>query len=142
MADKLSFDSVSYQRYVSDIRSLVTDFSKINQDILEQTKRYNSDNYQAYSEHLKAILETTNPMDYYRLNRSFFQESSSRFMKLLERRSKVFCELNNKLSQADNIMFLFPQPIQDAFHKYRECGIIESISPTVWNEFTQKFQNK
>lgn len=138
LASKPNFDSITYQRYVSDIRNLVTSYSKINQDIIDQSRNYAKESYDSYQQHIKSLLEASNPMDYYRLNRSYLQESSSRFVRLVERRNKLFDELNQKLSKADSLMFLFPQTIQDAFTKYRETGVIEMISPDVWNSFTEK----
>lgn len=134
-----NFDSIAYQRYVADVRKLVTVFSQANEEVLTQSRNYFSDSVEEYQDHIKSLLEATNPMDYYRLNRSYLQDSSTRFIKLVEKRNRIFRELNDKLSQAESILFLFPKEIQDMFEKYRSSGIVELVSPEVWNTFKDKF---
>lgn len=134
-----NFDSVAYQRYVADVRKLVTVFSEANEDVLTHSRNYFNESVQDYQEHIKSLLEATNPMDYYRLNRSYLQDSSTRFIKLVEKRNRVFRELNDKLSQTESVLFLFPQEIQNMFEKYRSSGVIELVNPEVWNSFKDKF---
>lgn len=136
--NKPYFDSTSYQRYVRDIRNLVINYAKVNQGIMEQANEYTKESYNDYREHLHKLLMTANPMDYYRLNRNYLQHSSTRWVRELDKRSKLFGELNQKLLVADSLMFIFPLPLQEAFHKYRETGVIELVNPQIWNDFKAK----
>lgn len=136
--NKPYFDSTSYQRYVRDIRNLVINYAKVNQEIVEQTRDYAKESYSDYRDHIQRLLMTANPLDYYRLNRNYLQHSSMRLVRVLDKRSKLFGELNQKLLVADSLMFIFPVPLQEAFHKYRETGVIELVNPQIWNDFKTK----
>lgn len=142
MSNQLSFDPESYQRYVSDIRSLVSSINEINQKIISSNQDYAAESYKAYGEHVQALLGSKNPMDYFNINRKYVQDSSSRFQRLLSKRYDLFDELSKKLMAQNNIMFLFPQPIQDAILKFRQSGKMDMLNPDLWSKFTNMLTNR
>lgn len=142
MSNQVSFNPESYQKYVSDIRKLVSNINEINQKIISSNQDYATESYKAYEEHMQALMSSKNPMDYFNINRRYVQESSSRFQRLLTKRYSLFDELSKKLMDQNNIMFLFPQQIQDAILKFRQSGKMDMLNPDLWSKFTNMLTNR
>jgi uncharacterized membrane-anchored protein YhcB (DUF1043 family) len=135
------FDSVDYQRYVSRVRALISDITKVNQDVINCQRSFNKDNFDSYREHLSNLMTAKNPLEYFKMNREYMQSSFQKVARLVEKRNQLFSELNQKLMQeSDSLLCLFPQQIQDAVKKYRDSGVVYPISPTIWQDFAEKFK--
>jgi hypothetical protein len=60
----------------------------------------------------------------------------------LSKRYSLFDELSKKLMAQNNIMFLFPQQIQDAILKFRQSGKMDMLNPDLWSKFTDMLTNR
>lgn len=125
-----------YQKQVDKITRLVEEINQINQSIYGLHHDFRQDGYLAYGEHLKSLMNVTNPFDYVKLNQKFMRESSGRFQRLMNKRYSLLKDLSQKLSDKDSIMFLFPEQIQEEINQFRKNGKSEVINPEVWAKFT------
>lgn len=142
MISEPTFDTEQFERYVENIQSLVSEINRVNQDIYRSYQNYIGESFLGYATHIQSLMGVKSPVEFFSLQNRYLQESSSRYQRLLQKRYELFRQLNEKMLEKYNIMFLFPEPIQNIFSQFRTTGNLGWFNPQLWNDFAQKLSGK